>query len=117
MIAEDEPFTAMDLKWAVEAAEGVVVGPFASLLDAIENGLPRDLHAAILDVRLADDAVTELAHRLFEKRVVIVFHTASPIPDEVLERWGDPPVCPKPMISDRVVARLVHELELAAAGH
>jgi hypothetical protein len=116
LIAEDEPFTAMDLKCAVEAAKGWVVGPFSRLVDAIETGLALDLHGAILDVKLADDEVTELAHRLFERGVTIVFHTASPVPDSVVQRWGDPLVCPKPMNSARVIAFLVGELDRVDAS-
>ncbi len=105
LVAEDEPFVAIDLEEAVREANGeaVGVGTVAEGARALENG---DLHGAILDVYLSDVAVTPLAHVLFERGVAVVFHTASAIPPEIIGRYGKVAHCPKPMPSGWVVRHL-----------
>jgi hypothetical protein len=64
------------------------------------------VHAAILDVRLLDGDISPIAEVLLGRGVVVVFHSASPIPRRIVDRYGDVIVCPKPMLSEHVVRRL-----------
>ncbi len=112
LIVEDEPIIAADLAFAVEAAEGVVVGPFRTGeagLAAHASGVTID--GAILDVRLADGEITPLACALLANGIVVVFHTASPVPYEITLRHGDRPVCSKPMSSETVVQHLALHMD------
>lgn len=106
LIAEDEGLIALDLAHAVEAAKGEPVGPFATVKEGLGYLAQNDVHAAILDVRLADRDVSPLAVALLDRGKAVVFHTASDIPDEVASRYGPQPVCRKPMLPDRVVRHL-----------
>ncbi len=106
LVAEDEPFTALDLAEAVRAADGEVVGPVASVRDGLALIEREEVHAAILDVRLADGLVAPVAAALLEKGKVVIFHTASPVPPEIVHRYGEPTICPKPMHPQLVVRRL-----------
>jgi hypothetical protein len=54
LIAEDEALISLDLAQAVEAANGEPVGPFATVRDGMVYLAHNDVHAAILDVHLAD---------------------------------------------------------------
>jgi DNA-binding NarL/FixJ family response regulator len=106
LIAEDEALIAYELAQAVEAAGGEVVGPVASVREGLQLLSNEDVHAAILDVRLVDRDVAPIAAVLLEQGKVVVFHTASPVPAEIVDRFGAPIICPKPMQSRHVITRL-----------
>lgn len=106
LVAEDEALIAEDLALAVRDLDGEVVGPVASVGEALALLAREDVHAAILDVRLVDGDVAPIASALLERGKVVVFHTASPVPAEIIDRYGEMVVCPKPMASDHVVLRL-----------
>ncbi len=106
LVAEDELIIASELAAAVKEAGGEVVGPVASVREGLALLGREAVHAAILDVRLVDGEVSPMAHLLLERGVVVVFHSASPVPREITDRHGDVVICPKPMQSDHVVYRL-----------
>ena len=106
LIAEDEALIGLDLATAVEAVNGEVAGPFATVRDGLVYLAHNDVHAAILDVHLADRDVSPLAIALLDRGKAVVFHTASGVPAEVSQRYGDLPVCRKPMSPDRVILHL-----------
>jgi DNA-binding NarL/FixJ family response regulator len=103
LIAEDEAFVACDLACAVEAAHGQVIGPFATVQEGLVYLAHCDVHAAILDVHLADRDIGPLAIALLDRGSIVVFHTSSDVPQEVTDRHGPQSVCSKPQASDRVV--------------
>ena len=106
LIAEDEALIAYELAQAVEDAGGEVVGPVASVQEGLHLLSNEEIHAAILDVRLVDRDVAPIAAVLLEQGKAVVFHTASPVPAEIVDRFGVPVICPKPMQSDQVIIRL-----------
>ncbi len=106
LIAEDEAVIAYELAQAVEQAGGEVVGPVASVKEGLLLLSDQHVHAAILDVRLVDRDIAPIAAALLEQGKIVVFHTASPVPDEIIKRFGVPVVCQKPMLSEHVVTRL-----------
>ncbi len=110
LIAEDEALIAMDLAHSVEVAHGTVVGRFATVKDGLIYLAHNDVHAAILDVQLADRDVAPLALALLDRGKAVVFHTASGIPPEVVEKHGQVPLCRKPMPPERVVRHLAKTL-------
>jgi DNA-binding NarL/FixJ family response regulator len=113
LIAEDEPLIAMALAHAVEAAHGEVAGPVSSVEEGLALIAKRSVHAAILDVRLIDRDVAPVARLLLAQGRAVVFHTASPVPEEIFARHGNVVICEKPMASEAVVRRLAR---LIAAG-
>ena len=110
LIAEDEALIALELAAAVESAGGEVVGPVASVKEGLQLLDQEDVDAAILDVRLIDRDAAPIATLLLERGRAIVFHSASPVPAEVVDRFGAPVVCPKPMPSDLVATHLARLL-------
>lgn len=108
LIVEDEYFAAEALTEAVRAGGGRVVGPVASVEEALAllNG-GESVDAAILDVNLAGDKVFPVARALRSHEVPIVFVTGYDdwiIPQE----YEDVPVFRKPADPDNVV-RLLFE--------
>jgi DNA-binding response OmpR family regulator len=114
LIAEDEPLVAYCLARAVEDADGEVAGPVSSVEDGLALLAETDVHAAILDVRLVDQDVVPIARALLERGRVIVFHTASPVPEEIVPGPVRVAVCPKPMDAETVVSRLATLISAAA---
>ncbi|MGH7011154.1 MAG: hypothetical protein ACREEX_09975 [Caulobacteraceae bacterium] len=110
LIAEDEPIVALDLASAIEEACGEVAGPVASIKEGLAILAMKDVHAAILDVQLADEEITPLAFTLLAGRKAVVFHTATIVPPAILERHGEVDVCQKPAHSSEVVRRLAEAI-------
>jgi len=106
LIAEDEALVALDLAHSVEAANGEVVGPFATVKECLGFLARDDVHAAILDVHLADRDVAPVAVALLDRGRHVVFHTASEVPTEIARHYGELPICRKPMAPHRVILHL-----------
>lgn len=106
LVAEDEALIACGLAMAIEDADGEVVGPVASVAEGLALLAREEVHAAILDVRLIDRDVAPIARMLLESGKVVVFHTASAVPEAIVEQYGEVTVCPKPMPAEHVVRKL-----------
>ena len=113
LIVEDEYFIASDLKRALDEREAVVLGPMASLgagLAALDGGGRIDM--AVLDVNLNGDESFEIADRLTQRGVPIMFLTGY-------DGWALPsahrgtPRLAKPFAPDAVV-RVIERLVAAA---
>lgn len=99
LIVEDEYLVAMDLAEALEERGILVVGPVASVgeaLEQIENG--QRLDAAVLDVNLGGERVYRVAEALSARGVPFIFTTgydADLLPESLLsvprlEKPADP---------------------------
>lgn len=83
LIAEDEYFVAQDIAATLAACGAQVVGPVATLAEALELA-QQPLDAAILDINLRGSVVYPLVDELASRGVRVVFATgygASVIPD------------------------------------
>ena len=89
LVAEDEPFIALDVAMAVEDAGGEVLGPAASVREALELLDGRDVAAAILDVNLIDGDVSPLAEALIARGVPILFQSGIGLPLDLAARFPD----------------------------
>jgi len=106
LVLEDEPMIALDLAEAVIEAGGEVVGPLATVEDALAILAVEPPHAAILDVRLADRDVVPVARILLLNGTPVLFHAASDVPPAILNEFGPVPVLPKPAPAKQVVRML-----------
>ena len=110
LIAEDELFIALDLTWTVQDAGGRVVGPVARVAEALEAVEQGEIDAAILDVNLKDGDSTPVAEALARRRVPVVMHTGSEIPDRLRAQCPTLPVVGKPaepLLLTRQLAQLL----------
>jgi DNA-binding NarL/FixJ family response regulator len=112
LIADDQSIIAHELSNAVEAAAGEVIGPVARVRDGLDLIGREEIDAAILDVGLVDRDVVPMAASLLRRNKTVVFHTASALAAEIVDRFGPPALCPKPMRSEQVVACLTRLLAL-----
>ena len=106
LIVEDEPFIAWDLAQAVESAGGIVIGPAATLAQALALIQTSAVEAAILDVNLPDGHIGPVLESL-RQHVAVVIHSGVGLPNEVKERFPHVPVYFKPTTAEVLTRRLI----------
>ena len=117
LVAEDQIFIALDLALAIEDAGGAVVGPAASVAEALELLATTVVGAAILDVNLIDGDCSAVAELLSARHIPIIVQTGLELPRGLAARFPDLVVHTKPCRASRLVAQLEAMLEnLARPG-
>jgi len=106
LVAEDQPFIALDLALAVQDAGGKVVGPAASRDEALAFLETEIVGAAILDVNLVDGDCSAVVEVLVGRGVPFIVHTAVDLPPALSARFSDLVVQIKPCPPANLVARL-----------
>ncbi len=107
LIAEDEPFVALDLALAVENAGGVAVGPAGSVREALALLASSQVAAAILDVNLSDGDIFPVLKVLIDRGVPVVVQTGVVAPSELRARYPGLIVLAKPVNSEVLLAKLM----------
>jgi two-component SAPR family response regulator len=110
LIVEDEALIGLDLAWAIEDQGGKIVGPVATVEEALQLLLHTNVDAAVLDANLLDRDVTPVAFVLIEKHVPFVINSAIGIPDELRILFPNLPLVLKPASTAVVIAKLVGEI-------
>ena len=101
LIAEDEAIVALDLQMMFEDLGAHVLGPCATLRAALSQIAAETPDVAVLDVMLADGEVYELADRLQDAGVTLVFHSGHACPDALNARYPGPRFAPNPPFPPR----------------
>jgi CheY-like chemotaxis protein len=101
LVVEDEYMLAMELRSYLEEAGTIVVGPVATVGDALAliDATPH-IDAAVLDASLQGEMAYPVAERLGQMQIPFIFTTgydASIIPARFshIERFGKPTSMPK----------------------
>ena len=111
LIVEDEAIIALNLAYAVEDVDGEVVGPVASVAEALALLEATPVNGAVLDANLFDGVVTPLVLHLLDLGVPFVIHTGTGLPAELAAQPVDLPLVMKPAQATSVVATLTRKLE------
>ena len=106
LIVEDEPFIALDLVQAVESAGGIVIGPAATVAQALTLVKASILEAAILDVNLPDGHIGPVLETL-RQHVAVVIHSGVGLTQELKDRFPHLPVYFKPTPAEVLTRRLL----------
>ncbi len=106
LVAEDEPFIALDLAFAIEDADGIVVGPAATVEEALALVGTVTVTAAILDVNLVDGDCSRLVEVLLGLDIPFIIHTAVDLPPALSTRFSGLVVQIKPCPAANLVAQL-----------
>lgn len=110
LVAEDEPFIALDLVMAIEDAGGRVIGPTATVSEALSLISGVRVDGAILDVNLADRDVEPLASHLLDAGVAVVIQTGVGLPSGLKSRYPTLAVNLKPCFANSLVRQLAELL-------
>ena len=111
LVLEDEPYVALDIAQAIEQAQGVVVGPFASVAAALESLRREAVDAAIVDYDVADGAVEPMLDSLTQSGSEILVLTAGELPADFARRRPGAVVFTRPSPSVRLWDRLLKMLD------
>jgi DNA-binding NtrC family response regulator len=107
LVVEDEPLLAETISDLLMEAEGVPVGPAASIREArklIKDS--RSLDAALLDVNLGDGVVTPVLEALSARGVPTVVYSGGAVPEDVRQRHPDLVALSKPVLPARLIGEL-----------
>ncbi len=106
LVAEDEPFIALDVALAIEDAGGEVVGPAASVKEALALIAARPIEGAILDVNLIDGDITPVAEAVIRLGIPVIFQSGVGLPADLIARFPHMVVLMKPCVAAQLVLRL-----------
>lgn len=106
LVVEDEPFIALDLALAIEDAGGDVMGPAASVKEALALLASRSVDGALLDVNLIDGDISPVVERLIALGVPIILQTGVGLPADLAARFPHLVVRIKPFVAAHMVAQL-----------
>jgi len=110
LVAEDEHLVAMDLVQAIEDADGRVVGPVATVAEAMALLSSEAIEGAIIDANLADRDATPLAVALMDRSVPFVIYTGSDAPPQLDALRAELLIVAKPARPIRVLAALLQRV-------
>ncbi|WP_254913659.1 response regulator [Sphingobium sp. Z007] len=96
LIVEDEPIIAMLMAQDVEKMGGVVLGPFASVAEALVMLADTDISGAVMDANLLDRDITPVALHLLDRGVPFVIYSGTGLPPALAARIPYVPLEMKP---------------------
>jgi len=108
LVVEDEALVAATISEILTEAEGVPVGPAATVREARQ--LIKDspsLDAALLDVNLGDGSVTPVLEALSARGIPTVIYTGGAVPEDVRQRHPDLIALSKPVLPARLIGELL----------
>lgn len=111
LVAEDEPIIALDVASAVEEAGGCVVGPAASVRQALWLVANDGICAAILDVDLLDGDIGPVIEELTRRSIPVIIHSGAGLPTALLARFRNLEVHQKPTPAEILVSRVAGRLK------
>jgi len=106
LVAEDECLIALDLADMFEDAGATVIGPAATVREALSLLATERVDRAFLDFNLADGEVTPVLEMLSSKGVPIVVYTGRGLPNELSSKHPDVTVLRKPERAERLITEL-----------
>jgi len=109
LVVEDNYVLAMDMRLMLEDLGADVIGPVATVGDALRIAEREDIDAAVLDINLHDEFVFPVAERLQERGVPFTFTTAYE-GDSLPTRFAETPRHQKPISAEAVANALAWEL-------
>lgn len=114
LVVEDEALIAMEIETALLGAGCHVLGPVATIPEALHLLRTTLPDAALLDVQVADERSFGVADRLAAKGVPFVFATGFDAASTLPERFQDSAVVNKPFGAGELIAALERAYEAAA---
>lgn len=106
LVAEDQPFIAMELGFAVEDAGGIVVGPAASVQTALALIKEQSVAAAILDFNLTDGDATPIIALLSASNIPTIIQSGIGLMPDLILRFPRLVVFTKPNNPEELIAKL-----------
>jgi DNA-binding NtrC family response regulator len=106
LLVEDEAIIALDLADTFESAGANVIGPAASVREALSLIDEETVDTALLDFNVADGEITPVLDLLIARGVPVAIYTGRGIPAALCDRHPNLPVLRKPLSSARIVEEM-----------
>lgn len=106
LLVEDEILIGLEIALVLEEAGAAVIGPVATVPEALKAIAVNRLDAAVLDVRLGAQEVFPAAEALAKLDVPFIFHTGH-ADGAMLAAWPGRLILRKPVAPEAIVAGLV----------
>ncbi len=104
LIVEDEFLIAMDLTDIIRDAGALVVGPAATVREALNLLEDQVVHAAVVDINLGEENSLAVALALENSGIPFVYHTAHEAPGTL--GWPVAPIVRKPSIPTALISAI-----------
>jgi len=101
LVVEDEPLVSMDIVYCLSEAGYGVVGPLASLLEALRVARGESFDAALLDANLGGEKIDEVAVTLVERKIPFAFVTGY-AREKISADFNHVPLVPKPFQHEKL---------------
>lgn len=106
LVAEDETFIALELEYAITDAGGQVVGPAASVRDALALLANTEISGAILDVNLIDGDCCAIVEALTARNIPMVLQSGLGLPAFMSAKFPGLVAHAKPCRASALVAQV-----------
>lgn len=106
LIVEDDGLVAEDIAFTIEHADGVVLGPVATVTEALDLLDAVKIDAAILDGNLLDRDISPVAIRLRSANIPLIVYSGIGLPKELAALCPDTFLILKPKSVAIVVGQL-----------
>ena len=106
LVAEDEALIGVDLADHFEAFGAQVIGPAATVSEALSLIAGKQVHTALLDFNLADGEATPLLNTLAARGVPTILYTGHRLAPELTRQHPNVTVLQKPLPMHLLVAEL-----------
>jgi CheY-like chemotaxis protein len=106
LVVEDEFLIAMEIESILIDAGADVLGPCASVAEALGVIEGTRFSAASLDIRLGYETSEPIALALTEKGIPFVFYSGQVLPETMRQKWPDVTVLSKPVSGSRLISCL-----------
>jgi DNA-binding response OmpR family regulator len=117
LIAEDDAILALDVREIFQQAGAEVIGPVATLRQALAMICNFPVSAALLDVNLRDGEVFPAALALKERGIGMVFYTGYADVDGLRRDWPGAQVLTKPAPPRLLVSAMSETCLSASESH
>jgi CheY-like chemotaxis protein len=111
LVVEDEFLIALDLELLLQRRGWRVLGPAATVAEALQLLAGRMPDVALLDVNLQGELVTPVAEQLRARGVPFVLASAYPSPGRMAAALAGAPAVGKPIAERRLLAALAQALD------
>jgi DNA-binding NtrC family response regulator len=104
LVVEDEGILAMDLQDLLESHGAIVIGPAATVENALALAGSKNIDCAILDVNVAGKTVFAVAQVLSDQGIPFLFQTGHGDMQALSRDWPGSEVLIKPVSYDRLLS-------------
>jgi DNA-binding response OmpR family regulator len=113
LVVEDDGLIGALICFELEAVGAEVVGPAASVSEALSLLAAVEVDGAVLDVNLGPELVYPVADLLIERQVPLIFSTGFPVSEMPIRYWHLPRQ-DKPYCASELAKRLAAMCDMAA---